>query len=162
MSQIKQVNAAEQRRRRIGQQDLTAVTGRHHPCRTIERRTEIVAASQLCFAGRDAHPDRQLECPLRGYRRIDRSPRRRERGAHTVAGVLEQPAAVRLDRVTDTSSWAASATRIPSASASHRRVEPSMSVNRNVTAPEGATLTAITQNATTLDHVSSSVIAGMT
>ena len=38
----------------------------------------------------------------------------------------------------NTSSWAASATRIASASASHRRVEPSTSVNRNVTTPEGA------------------------
>ena len=38
----------------------------------------------------------------------------------------------------NTSSWAASATRIPSASASHRRVEPSTSVNKNVTSPEGA------------------------
>jgi hypothetical protein len=37
-----------------------------------------------------------------------------------------------------TSSWAASAARIPSASASHRRVEPSTSVNKNVTTPEGA------------------------
>ncbi len=27
--------------------------------------------SQSCFAGRDAHPDRRLECALRGYRRID-------------------------------------------------------------------------------------------
>ena len=38
----------------------------------------------------------------------------------------------------NTSSWAASATRIASASVSHRRVEPSTSVNRNVTTPEGA------------------------
>jgi hypothetical protein len=37
-----------------------------------------------------------------------------------------------------TKSCAASATRIASASASHRRVEPSTSVNRNVTTPEGA------------------------
>ena len=37
-----------------------------------------------------------------------------------------------------TSSCAVSAARIPSASASHRRVEPSMSVNRKVTTPEGA------------------------
>src|ERR1700686_4865233 len=35
-------------------------------------------------------------------------------------------------------SCAASATRIASASASHRRVEPSTSVNKNVTTPEGA------------------------
>ena len=37
----------------------------------------------------------------------------------------------------NTLSCAASATRIASASASHRRVEPSISVNRNVTTPDG-------------------------
>ena len=37
----------------------------------------------------------------------------------------------------NTPSWAASATRIPSASFSHRRVEPSTSVNKNVTTPAG-------------------------
>src|SRR6202047_4270629 len=39
----------------------------------------------------------------------------------------------------NTSSCAASAARIASASFSHRRVEPSTSVNRNVTTPEGGT-----------------------
>jgi hypothetical protein len=38
-------------------------------------------------------------------------------------------------------SCAASATRIAVASASHRRVEPSTSVNKNVTTPEGAAAT---------------------
>src|SRR6201993_5178212 len=38
----------------------------------------------------------------------------------------------------NTASCTASAARIPSASASHRRVEPSTSVNKNVTTPEGA------------------------
>jgi hypothetical protein len=40
--------------------------------------------------------------------------------------------------VRNTLSCAARAFRIPSASASHRRVEPSTSVNKNVTTPEGA------------------------
>jgi hypothetical protein len=57
--------------------------------------------------------------------------------AHTVTGVLEQPTPVALDRRAQHLSWAASAARMPSASASHRRVEPSTSVNRNVTTPEG-------------------------
>jgi hypothetical protein len=38
----------------------------------------------------------------------------------------------------NTSSWAANAVRIAAASFSHRRVGPSISVNRNVTTPEGA------------------------
>ena len=46
----------------------------------------------------------------------------------------------------NTSSCAVSATRIPSASASHRRVEPSTSVNRNVTTPEGAATSAESHN----------------
>jgi hypothetical protein len=40
--------------------------------------------------------------------------------------------------VCNTLSWTTSAVRIASASVSHRRVEPSTSVNRNVTIPEGA------------------------
>ena len=112
--------------------------GGHHPRRTVEHRTEVIRLPQLGFAGRQPHPHRQLQRPLRGYRRIDGRPGRGERGAHPITGVLEQPAAVRLDRPRNTSSWAASAFRMPSASASHRRVEPSTSVNRNVTTPEGA------------------------
>ena len=137
--QIHQINSAEQTRRRLGQQDLPAVPGGHHPRSPIEHRTEVVGPPQLGFAGRDAHPHRQLQRPLRGHRGIDRRPGRGERGAHPVTGVLEQPAAVCLDRPRNTSSCAASATRIASASASHRRVEPSTSVNRNVTTPEGGT-----------------------
>src|ERR1700733_10546555 len=37
----------------------------------------------------------------------------------------------------NTASWAANAARMAFASFSHRRVEPSTSVNRNVTTPEG-------------------------
>ena len=97
--QIHQINSAEQTRRRLGQQDLTAVSGRHHPCGPIQNRSEIVALSQFGFAGRQPHPHRQLQRPLRGHRRIHRGPGRGERGAHAVAGVFEQPAAVRLDRL---------------------------------------------------------------
>ena len=76
---------------------------------------------------------------LRSHRRVDRALRRDERGTHTVAGVLEhdQPPCAPI-ALRNTSSWAASAVRMPSASASHRRVEPSTSVNKNVTTPEGA------------------------
>ena len=89
---------AEQTRRRLGQQDLTAVPGGHHPRCTIQHRTEVIPLAQLGFAGCDAHPHRQLQLPLRGHRRIHRRPRRGERGTHPVTGVLEQPAPVRLDR----------------------------------------------------------------
>ena len=96
--QIDQVHSAEQNRRRLGQQDLTAVTGGHHPRSPIQHRTEVVAVAQFGFAGRDPHPHRQLQRPLRSHRGIDRRPGRRECGTHPVTGVLEQPTAVRLDR----------------------------------------------------------------
>ena len=73
--QIDEINSAEQNRRRLGQQDLTAVPGGHHPRRTVEHRTEVVALAQLGFAGRDAHPHRQLQRPLRGHRGIHRRAR---------------------------------------------------------------------------------------
>ena len=113
--------------------------GGHHPRGAVEHRAEIVPVAQLGLTGRDAHPHRQLRAPLRRDRRVDRRPRRRERRDHTITGVAEQEAVVRLDRGrASTSSCAASAARIASASASHRRVDPSISVNRNVTTPEGA------------------------
>jgi hypothetical protein len=59
--------------------------------------------------------------------------------AHTPSPVClnNQPPCASI-ALRNTSSWAASAARIPSASASHRRVDPSTSVNKNVTTPEGA------------------------
>ena len=87
---------------------------------------------------RDAHPHRQLQRPLRGHRRIDRRPRRPECSTHPVTGALEYQPPYASITARNTSSCAASAARIPSASASHQRVEPSTSVNRNVTTPEGA------------------------
>ena len=60
------------------------------------------------------------------------------KAAHTPSPVclnIKPPCASIAAR--NTSSWAARAARIASASASHRRVEPSISVNKNVTTPEG-------------------------
>ena len=73
--QIDEINAAEQNRRRLGQQDLTAVPGGHHPCSAIEHRTEVVRPPQLGLAGRDPHPHRQLQPLLGGDRGIDGGPR---------------------------------------------------------------------------------------
>ena len=72
--QIQQLHSAEQHRRRLGQQDLTTVPGGHHPGGTVQHRTEIVRPPQLGFAGRDPHPHRQLQCPLRSHRRVHRTP----------------------------------------------------------------------------------------
>ena len=93
-----QINPAEQTRCRVGHQDLTAVSGGHHPRGAVEHRAEVVPVAQFGFTGRDAHPHRQLQCLLRIDRRIDRRSRRGERGDHAVSGMAEQEAVVRLDR----------------------------------------------------------------
>src|SRR5271166_2797341 len=55
--------------------NLTAVPGGHHPCGTIQHRTEVVGLAQLCFARRQPHPHRQLKLALRRHRSIHRRPR---------------------------------------------------------------------------------------
>ena len=112
--------------------------GGHHPRRTIEHRTEVIALAQLGFAGRQTHPHRQLHarCAATAASTADLGD---ANAAHTPSPVClnnQPPCASIAER--NTSSRAASAVRIASASASHRRVEPSTSVNRNVTTPEGA------------------------
>src|SRR6202161_2271035 len=69
--------------------------------------------------------------------------------AHTPSPVClnNQPPCASI-ALRNTSSWAVRAIRISSASASHRRVEPSTSVNRNVTTPEGAGTSAESHNKT--------------
>ena len=128
-----------QYRRRVGHQNLTAVPGGHHPRSAVEHRPEVVPVAQLCLTGRHAHPHRQLQGPLRGHCGIDSRLRRRECCAHPVTGVLEQ-ASPRAPESPDVAlrRGRRGPFRIASASASHRRVDPSTSVNRNVTTPEGA------------------------
>ena len=72
--------------------------GGHHPRRTVQHRTEVIPLAQLGLAGRQPHPHRQLQRPLRSHRRIHCGSRRGEGGAHPVAGVLEHEAPVRLNR----------------------------------------------------------------
>jgi hypothetical protein len=74
--------------------------GGHHPRSTIQHRTEVIPTPQLGFPSRQPHPHRQLQLQLHCHRGIDGSPRRGEGGAHAVAGVLEQPTPVRLNRPT--------------------------------------------------------------
>ena len=95
-----------------GEQDLTAMPGSHHPRGTVQHRTEVVPVPQFGLAGRQPHPHRQLQRPLRVHRGIHRRPRRGERRAHPVAGVLEQKPPCASIAARNTSSCAASATRI--------------------------------------------------
>ena len=72
--------------------------GGHHPRSAVQHRAEIVSVPQFGLPGRNAHAHRELQLPLRGNGGIDCGLRRCERGDHTVAGVAEQVAVMRLDR----------------------------------------------------------------
>src|SRR5271163_3044874 len=89
--------------------------------------------------------DKDLSAKLRGvlpgmYREVTQADLGDSNAAATPSPVwLNRKPPWSSIAVRSTSSCAASAARIASASASHRRVEPSTSVNRNVTTPDGAT-----------------------
>ena len=68
---IDKIDAAEQTRRGAVDQDLSAVACGHHPCGSVEHRAEVVVSAEFGLTGRDAHPHRQLQRPLRVYRGID-------------------------------------------------------------------------------------------
>lgn len=51
-------------------EDLATMTDRYHPCRPVQRRTEIVLAALLDLTGGDAHPYRQPQQPLCIHRRM--------------------------------------------------------------------------------------------
>jgi Bacterial protein of unknown function (DUF899) len=121
-----------------GQVPLLNVFEGRRQRRTVEHRTEVI-------------PSRNSASPVASPIRTGNSNARCAASAASTADLGEANAAHTPSPVClnmyppcasiapcSTSSWAASATRIPSASASHRRVEPSTSVNRNVTTPEGA------------------------
>ena len=96
-AQIDESELSNQGRGEPVQQDLAAVTARHHPRRTIEHCAVVVGAPQLGLTRCDAHPNRQREIPLCRYRRLDCIPRRLKDGAHAVAGVLEHLAVMVVD-----------------------------------------------------------------
>src|SRR6516165_6759524 len=131
-SKIDEINTAQQTRRRLGQQDLTTMSRGHHSCGSIEHRSEVVPVSQLGLAGCQSHSHRQLQLPFTadiGDAKAATKP--------SPVWPNKNPSYASI-AVRNTLSWTTSAARIPSASVSHRRVEPSTSVNRNVTTPEGA------------------------
>jgi hypothetical protein len=75
------------------------VPGGHHPRCPVHYRTEVILVPQFGLAGRDAHPHRQLQRPLRGNSgRLLPTSATRMRHIPPVTGVLEHKALVRLDR----------------------------------------------------------------
>ena len=88
--------------------------GGHHPRRTVEHRTEVIALAQLGLACRDAHPYRQFQCTLAAIA-ASTADLGEANAAHTPSPVclnINPPCASIAAR--NTSSWAASATRIAS------------------------------------------------
>ena len=129
----------QQPRSAVGQQNLPAMPGGHHPRRTVQHRTEVIRPP-AARPRRSPAPSAPAT-PAPAARPPPHPPQHLgdANAAHTPSPVclnMKPPCASISPR--NTSSWAASAARMPSASASHRRVEPSTSVNRNVTTPEGA------------------------
>ena len=132
-SKIDEINTAQQTRRRLGQQDLTTMSRGHHSCGSIEHRSEVVPVSPLGLPGCQSHSHRQLQLPFTadiGDAKAATKP--------SPVWPNKNPSYASI-AVRNTLSCTTSATRIASASASHRRVEPSTSVNRNVTTPDGVT-----------------------
>ena len=140
LAQIDQLDSRSRTSRRYRSRTTTCP-----PCatpisraRTVQLGAEVVAVAQFGLTGVQPHPHPQdgSEPQLRSDRRraCVRSPT--QTGRHTVAGVLEQEPAM----LSITSRRRVVFHQVPASprgSSSHRRVEPSTSVNRNVTVPEG-------------------------
>ena len=129
----------EQTRCRARHQDLPSVSGGHHPRGTVGARCR-----------RSRRPGVRLRrlrypfAPATGAPAAHRSPHRRRTAARRTRRATPSPVWLehhsrRAPRspIRSTSSCVSRDARIASALASHRRVEPSTSVNKNVTTPDG-------------------------
>ena len=137
--QVHQVDSAQQSGCRVGREDLTTVPGGHQPCGAVEHRAEVVPVPQLGLARCDPHPHRRPSARWAAMA-ASTADLGEENAATTPSPVWvnKKPSYASI-ALRNTSSCASRAARIPSALASHRRVEPSISVNRNVTTPDGGT-----------------------
>src|SRR6516162_9361884 len=88
-SQIDEINAAEQTRRRLGQQDLTTMSGGHHACSTIEHRSEVIPITQLGLAGCQSPWPRRLLLQWRVDRGVHGRARQSEGRQQTIFYVEE-------------------------------------------------------------------------
>ena len=144
---------ADQLLGRMRHQDLPAMPRGGHPRRTVHRRAVIVTGPQVGLARVQTHPHPQRlgQRPVLGPERKLRIHRRSHRAACGLANTACSPSPVVLTTTPSRfstasrriSSWRASAPRMGSGCSCHRRVDPSRSVNRNVTVPVGSAANAI-------------------
>ena len=110
--------------------------GSHYPRSSVEHRSEIVAVPQFGLTGRELIRTGNFSARCAATAALT-AELGEANAAHTQSPVcLNAKPPWASIAVRNTSSWAARAARMPSASFSYRRVEPSTSVNRNVTTPK--------------------------
>ncbi len=153
--QLISMQPAEQLLGRQRHENLAAVPGSHEPGGAVDGRPEVIAVTLLDLAAVNAHPHVQQrlrlarrEVRLRSLGGVDCVAGPVERRREPVAPVANTypPWASIASRTT--ASCTANAARISSARSSHSRVEPSISVKRNVTVPEGRPATRARYSAT--------------
>ena len=136
---------AQQHLGRVGHEHLTAVRERHQPRRAVHLGAEVVPVALDRRAGVQPHPHREVHGRCRRAAapatRSPRPPRRRQ--SRTRPRSRRHRCRTRSRRAVRSCrarSRRARAARRPcrSGASSHRRVESSMSVNRNVTVPTGS------------------------
>ena len=130
-------------------QDLAAVGGGADPGRAMDGQARIGALDGGRVTGVDAHPypdgraRRPLmaaQCPLYRQRAQDGLLRAGERDEERVALRIDLVARVADDGRADQTPVIGQNLHVPSRSAFTSRVEPSMSLNRKVTAPLGSSV----------------------
>ena len=95
---------ADERRRKVREQDLAPLTHRHDACRSVDRPPEEVPIGPADLASVDPHAHPQPDClhvPLRRDRRRDGSTGRGERGGDSVSHGCEDLALLGDDRGTE-------------------------------------------------------------
>ena len=141
---------ADQLARGLGEKHLPAVRSSFHPGTTVDRRVvDTAAAVRPRFPGMQPHPHLQREArrprlmrqpELAGARRLDRGNRAGKHREETVTlpARADHHSAIGLDNLSEKAIVPLQSRSITSGTVSHSRVDPSMSVSKNVTVPAGS------------------------